>query len=147
MAFRPEVGQELPDENLRIRTTLATRKGQLDDMRKRIKAQICARKKWGVAADVEAMEENLQDVIDAQTSVTARRIESVIVQTEPLAVSKSAESNTNSSSSQLHSLVDGTLTGPPDVTPRAALAMRNEPEANITRYDGLRTTEGPRHAS
>jgi transposase len=47
----------------------------------------------------------------------------------------------------LHRLVDGTPTDQPDVTPPAALTLRNEPEANVARYDGLRTTGGTRHAS
>jgi len=46
-----------------------------------------------------------------------------------------------------HRLVDGTPTDQPDVTPPAALTLRNEPEANVARYDSLRTTGGPRHAS
>jgi transposase len=47
----------------------------------------------------------------------------------------------------LHRLVDGTPTDQPDVTPPAALTLRNEPEANVARYDGLRSTGGTRHAS
>ena len=47
----------------------------------------------------------------------------------------------------LHRLVDSTPTDQPDVTPPAALTLRNEPEANVARYDGLRTTGGTRHAS
>ena len=47
----------------------------------------------------------------------------------------------------LHRLVDGTPSEQPDVTPPAALTLRNEPEANVARYDGLRTTGGTRHAS
>lgn len=47
----------------------------------------------------------------------------------------------------LHRLVDGTPTDQPDVTPPAALTLRNEPEANVARYDGLRTSGGSRHAS
>jgi transposase len=47
----------------------------------------------------------------------------------------------------LHRLVDGTPTDQPDVTPPAALTLRNEPEANVARYDGLRTTGGTRYAS
>jgi transposase len=47
MVFRPDVGRELPDENLRVLRTLTTRRGQLVDMRKRLKAQIGARKKAG----------------------------------------------------------------------------------------------------
>jgi hypothetical protein len=47
----------------------------------------------------------------------------------------------------LHRLLDGTPVDQPDVTPPAALTLRNEPEANVARYDGLRTTGGTRHAS
>lgn len=55
------------------------------DMRKRLKAQIGARKKQSVSADVEGMDDDLQDVLDAQISVIERRNENVIAQTEPLA--------------------------------------------------------------
>ncbi|MEW9918475.1 IS110 family transposase [Marimonas sp. MJW-29] len=85
MAFRPEAGRELPGKNLRILRTLTTRRGQLVDMRKRLKAQIGARKEQGVSADVEGMEDDLQEVLDAQISVIERRIENVIAQTEQLA--------------------------------------------------------------
>ena len=47
----------------------------------------------------------------------------------------------------LHRLVDGTPTDQPDVTPPAALSLSKEPEANVARYDGLRTKGGTRHAS
>ena len=47
----------------------------------------------------------------------------------------------------LHRLVDGAPIDQPDVTPPAALSLNKEPEANVARYDGLRTTEGTRHAS
>ena len=47
----------------------------------------------------------------------------------------------------LHRLLDGTPVDQPDVTPPAALTLRNEPEANVARYDGLRTSGGSRHAS
>ncbi|SLN59266.1 hypothetical protein ROG8370_02724 [Roseovarius gaetbuli] len=46
----------------------------------------------------------------------------------------------------LHRLVDGTPTDQPDVTPMIALALSEEPEANVSRYDGLRRG-GTRHAS
>jgi len=46
----------------------------------------------------------------------------------------------------LHRLVDGTPTDQPDVTPPIALALSKEPEANVSRYDGLRQG-GARHAS
>jgi len=47
----------------------------------------------------------------------------------------------------LHRLLDGTPTDQPDVNPPAALALSKEPEANVARYDGLRTPGGTRHAS
>jgi hypothetical protein len=47
----------------------------------------------------------------------------------------------------LHRLVDGAPIDQPDVTPPAALSLNKEPEANVARYDGLRTTGGTRHAS
>lgn len=46
----------------------------------------------------------------------------------------------------LHRLIDGTPTDQPDVTPPAALSLNKEPEANVSRYDGLRHG-GTRHAS
>ena len=46
----------------------------------------------------------------------------------------------------LHRLVDGTPTDQPDVTPPSALALDKEPEANVSRYDGLRQG-GTRYAS
>lgn len=47
----------------------------------------------------------------------------------------------------LHRLVDGTPTDQPDVTPPSRLVLTKEPEANVARYDGLRTSGGKRHAS
>jgi transposase len=84
MAFRPEAGRELPDENLRILRTLTTRRGQLVDMRKRLKAQIIARKKQGVSADIETMDDELKEVLDTQIDHIERRIENVIAQVEAL---------------------------------------------------------------
>lgn len=46
----------------------------------------------------------------------------------------------------LHRLVDGKPTDQPDVTPPSALALSKEPEANVSRYDGL-WHGGTRHAS
>lgn len=85
MAFRPDSGRELPDGNLRVLRTLTTRRGQLVDMRKRLKAQIGARKKQGVSADVEIMDDDLKDMLDSQIEAIERRIENVIAQVEPLA--------------------------------------------------------------
>ncbi|TCS59031.1 transposase [Primorskyibacter sedentarius] len=83
MAFRPEVGRELPDENLRILRTLTTRRGQIVDMRKRLRAQVGARKKQGVSADVETLDDDLEDVLQTQIETLERRIETIIAQVEP----------------------------------------------------------------
>ena len=85
IAFRPEVGRLLPDQNLRVLRTLTTRRGQLVDMRKRLNAQISARNKQAVSADVEVMDNDLQDVLDTQIDAIERRIENVIARVEPLA--------------------------------------------------------------
>lgn len=47
----------------------------------------------------------------------------------------------------LHRLLDGKPTDQPDVSPPAGLALSKEPEANVARYDGLRSKKGARHAS
>ena len=83
MAFRPEVGRELPDENLRILRTLTTRRGQIVDMRKRLRAQVGARKKQGVSAHVETLDDDLEDVLQTQIETLERRIETIIAQVEP----------------------------------------------------------------
>lgn len=85
MAFRPTAGRELPDENLRILRTLTTRRGQIVDMRKRLKAQIGARRKQGVPAGIERMDDDLKDLLDTQIDEIEQRIENVIAQVEPLA--------------------------------------------------------------
>jgi len=46
----------------------------------------------------------------------------------------------------LHRLVDGKSLPPPTIDPPQALALTNEPKANVERYDALRKTE-VRHAS
>jgi len=48
----------------------------------------------------------------------------------------------------LHRLIDGKTIGGPDLDTPQALVLRREPEANVERYDGLRTQiAGGRHAS
>lgn len=51
-------------------------------MRKRLKAQIGARKKQGVSADVETMDDELKEVLDTQIDHIERRIENIIAQVE-----------------------------------------------------------------
>lgn len=82
MQFRPEAGRRLPSENLRILRALTTRRAQIVDMRKRLLAQIAARRKQDIPADVEAMDADLRAMLDTQVGDLERRIESVIAQEE-----------------------------------------------------------------
>jgi len=47
----------------------------------------------------------------------------------------------------LHRLVDGKTITPPTINAPQALALTNEPRANVERYDALRTVSEARHAS
>ena len=47
----------------------------------------------------------------------------------------------------LHRLVDGKATDTPPVKPPNALTLTTEPQANVDRYDALRTAPEARHAS
>ena len=89
MLFRPEAGRMLPSENLRILRALTTRRAQIVDMRKRLTAQISARKKQNVPAEVEGMDEDLKTMLDTQIHDLERRIESAIAQEETSAVKAS----------------------------------------------------------
>lgn len=82
MLFRPEAGRVLPSDNLRMLRALTTRRAQIVDMRKRLAAQICARKKQGIPADLEGMDDTLKTMLDTQVGDLERRIESVIAQEE-----------------------------------------------------------------
>ena len=53
-------------------------------MRKRFKAQMGARKKQGVSADVETMDNDLKDMPGSQIEAIEQRIENVIAQAKPL---------------------------------------------------------------
>ena len=48
---------------------------------------------------------------------------------------------------RLHRLIDGKPATPPVVTAPQALALTNEPRADVERYDALRQTGEARHAS
>lgn len=86
MVFRPEAGRKLPDENLRVLRTLTTRRAQLVEMRKRFIAQTMARRKQGIPANVETLDDDLQAVLNAQIDEIERRIESVIAHVETFTV-------------------------------------------------------------
>ena len=51
MLFWPEVGRKLPGKNLRVLRTLTTRRTQMVEMRKRLCAQMAARRKCHLPAD------------------------------------------------------------------------------------------------
>lgn len=80
MLFRPEAGRKLPGENLRILRALTTRRAQVVEMRKRLSAQIAARRKQQVPAALEGMDANLLAMLDAQVSDLEQRIKGVIGQ-------------------------------------------------------------------
>lgn len=80
--FRPDAGRTLPTENLRVLRALTTRRVQTIDMRKRLAAQISARKKQGIPGELEGMDDALKAMLDTQIGELERRIESVIAQEE-----------------------------------------------------------------
>lgn len=82
MLFRPEVGRKLPGENLRVLRALTTRRAQVVEMRKRLSAQIAARRKQDIHADLEDMDANLLAMLDAQVGELEQRIKNVIGQEE-----------------------------------------------------------------
>jgi len=78
MMFRPEAGRTLPSDNLRILRTLTTRRAQIVEMRKRLMAQISARKKQGIPADIEHLDAELKAMLAAQISDLEQRINRAI---------------------------------------------------------------------
>ncbi|MDX2482506.1 MAG: transposase, partial [Pseudodonghicola sp.] len=82
MMFRPEAGRTLPSDNLRVLRTLTTRRAQIVEMRKRLAAQISARRKQDIPADVEDLDAALKAMLDAQISDLELRIERAIASEE-----------------------------------------------------------------
>ncbi len=80
MLFRPEAGRRLPNKNVRILRALTTRRAQIVDMRKRFAAQIAARKKQNITADIEDMDDALRAMLDTQIGDLERRIAEAINQ-------------------------------------------------------------------
>lgn len=78
MVFRPEAGRTLPSDNLRVLRALTTRRAQIVEMRKRLTAQISARKKQGIPADIEHLDAELKAMLDAQISDLEQRINHAI---------------------------------------------------------------------
>jgi transposase len=86
MAFRPDAGRRLPSEKLRVLRALTTRRSQTVEMRKRLSAQLGARTKQDVAAELEAMDEELRALLEAQIRDLERRIADILAQENVLAV-------------------------------------------------------------
>ena len=85
MAFRPEAGRRLPSETLRVVRALTTRRAQAVEMRKRLVAQIGARTRQDVAANLEAMDGALRAMLEAQIRELERRIADILAQKAILA--------------------------------------------------------------
>ncbi|GLQ66810.1 hypothetical protein GCM10007870_23950 [Gluconobacter kondonii] len=75
MAFRPEAGRTLPDEKLQFLRALTVRRAQMVEARKRLSAQISARRKQGVSAELEEMDSSLKAFLESQISELEQRIE------------------------------------------------------------------------
>ncbi|WP_231875102.1 IS110 family transposase [Gluconobacter thailandicus] len=68
LALRPEVGRTLPDEKLQLLRALTVRRAQMVEARKRLSAQISARRKQGVSAELEDMDSSLKAFLESQIS-------------------------------------------------------------------------------
>ena len=84
MAFRPEAGRTLRDAKLQLLRALTVRRAQMVEARKRLSAQISARRKQGVSAELEDMDSSLKAFLESQISELEQRIESVIAEAEEL---------------------------------------------------------------
>jgi transposase len=85
MAFRPNAGRRLPSATLRVLRALTTRRAQVVEMRKRLMAQIGARARQGVAADLETMDGELRALLEAQIRQLEQRITGILAQEITLA--------------------------------------------------------------
>ncbi|WP_249212896.1 hypothetical protein [Acetobacter thailandicus] len=68
MAFRSEAGRTLPDAKLQILWALTVHRAQMVEARKRLSAQISARRKQGVSAEPEDMDSSLKAFLESQIS-------------------------------------------------------------------------------
>lgn len=85
MQFRPDAGRLSPYLTLRFLKALTTRRAQLVEMRKRLWAQIGARKKQSVAAEFVEMDNALVELLVTQIEEFERRIEKAIAEKDGLA--------------------------------------------------------------
>ena len=86
MAFRPDAGRTLPHQKILLLRALVSKRGQLVETRKRLKAQIKAHGKLGSAELFEAMDGELKDVLGRQIAVLEAQIEQIIATDESLAI-------------------------------------------------------------
>jgi transposase len=82
MLFRPDARRRLPNKKVRILNALTTKRAQIVETRKRLMAQIKARAKQGIPAELESMDEDLKALLDAQIKDLEHRIEKAIDEDE-----------------------------------------------------------------
>lgn len=85
MVFRPDAGRDLPHEKIRLLRALMSKCGQLVETRKRLLAQIKAHEKQGSSEMFEAMDTELQDLLDHQIAEIEAQIEQIISTDQSLA--------------------------------------------------------------
>ena len=78
MAFRPEVGRQIPHEKLRLLRALTSKRGQLVETRKRLLAQIKAHEKLGTDELLGGMNDELKDLLNHQIAELEKQIEQTI---------------------------------------------------------------------
>lgn len=78
MAFRPDAGRKLPAEKLRFLRALTGKRGQLVETRKRLLAQIKARRKHGTGTAFEDMDIELKALLNNQITELEAQIEALI---------------------------------------------------------------------
>ncbi|MBL3675662.1 transposase [Paracoccus sp. KCTC 42845] len=85
MALRPRAGRRLPNEKLRVLRALTTCRAQMVELRKRLVAQIGARMRQDVAAELDLMDEELRTMLEAQIRELEQRIAGILAQENALA--------------------------------------------------------------
>lgn len=85
LVFRPDAGRALPAQKLRTLRALTSKRGQLVETRKRLLAQIKARKKQGLGEPFEDMDAALRLLLDTQVAELESQIEGQIADDAALA--------------------------------------------------------------
>lgn len=78
LAFRPDAGRCLPHEKLRLLRSLTGKRAQLVETRKRLLAQIKARRKQGMGAPFEQMDADLKTLLERQIAELETQIEQLM---------------------------------------------------------------------